>query len=246
MKTSMQNNFRSILLTLTLLFIGLNYSYAQFNMGNTLAPLPGSLYPIVFSNDAKGGLHQVADIASRNAIPALRRQQGMLCFVLDAGSGTPATYQLVGGILDANWVIFASNVNTGNNSTSIDLTGKEDIINKIVSLTNSATDSQYPSAKLLWDQLALKQNSLINPIVRSDSTKIFATPYQLSQNIKSFETEISVNGVTNISLPFILKSTALVWCNGVVLKNNLWSGIGQSAITLAFNLNIYDLLKIQN
>jgi len=34
----------------------------------------------------------------------------MFCAVLDAGEGTPKTYQLIGGILDAYWVEFASTV----------------------------------------------------------------------------------------------------------------------------------------
>jgi hypothetical protein len=91
-------------------------------MGNTLAPLTGSLYPIIYSNDTKGGFHQSLTIADRNAIPALRRQLGMLCTVLDAGSGTPVTYQLLGGLLDANWVVFASSAATS--GSFVDLTNK--------------------------------------------------------------------------------------------------------------------------
>jgi hypothetical protein len=104
--------YRVVLFTLLLLFIGLGNVYGQFGMGNTLAPISGNNYPIIFANDAKGGHHQVATIAARNAIPALRRIQGMLCTVLDAGSGTPVTYQLIGGILDVNWVVFNSTATT--------------------------------------------------------------------------------------------------------------------------------------
>jgi len=108
MKTTTNYSFKFVFLVLSFLFIGLSSSYAQFSMGNTLAPLPGSLYPIIYSNDAKGGFHQVATITDRNAIPALRRQLGMICTVLDAGSGITVTYQLLGGLLDANWVKFAA------------------------------------------------------------------------------------------------------------------------------------------
>ena len=113
---------RKLLIAILILFIGINSSNAQFRMGNTLTPLTGNLYPIILSNDAQGGLHQVATIAERNAIPALRRQQGMLCAVLDAGSGTPKTYQLIGGILDTNWVNFVSGTGTSVSSFS-DLSG---------------------------------------------------------------------------------------------------------------------------
>ena len=35
-----------------------------------------------------------------------------------------------------------------------DLSGKEDISNKVTSLSNQSTDTQYPSAKVVWDGLA--------------------------------------------------------------------------------------------
>jgi hypothetical protein len=108
MKIATNYKLQVIRLAFLLLFIGSGSLYAQFRMGNTLAPLSGSLYPIIYSNDAKGGFHQVATIADRNAIPILRREQGMLCTVLNADSGTPKTYQLIGGILDTNWVEFAA------------------------------------------------------------------------------------------------------------------------------------------
>jgi len=122
MKISSNYSRRTILVTFLILFIGVVSSYAQFSMGNTLAPLPGNPYPIIYANDAKGGHHQVANIAARNAITSLRRIQGMLCTVLDAGSGTPKTYQLLGGILDANWVEFTSG-NAGTVTTNANLTG---------------------------------------------------------------------------------------------------------------------------
>ena len=124
MKIVTNYSLRVIHLILFLLFIGFSSLYAQFKMGNTLAPLSGSLYPIIYSNDAKGGFHQVATIAELKAIPTLRRQEGMLCTVLDAGSGTPKTYQLIGGIMDANWVVFVSGTGTGTSVSSFsDLAG---------------------------------------------------------------------------------------------------------------------------
>jgi hypothetical protein len=108
MTISTYNMNRKLLIVISILFLGLNSSFAQFRMGNTLTPLVGNTYPIILSNDAQGGLHQVATIAARNAIPALRRQEGMLCAVADDGFGASKTYQLKGGILDANWVEFTS------------------------------------------------------------------------------------------------------------------------------------------
>ena len=40
------------------------------------------------------------------------------------------------------------------------VSGKEDTSNKVTSISSSSTDTQYPSAKLLYDQLALKQGNL--------------------------------------------------------------------------------------
>jgi hypothetical protein len=117
MKIATNYNLRVVRLVFFLLFLGFSSLSAQFRMGNTLAPLSGSLYPIIYSNDAKGGFHQVATIADRDAIPALRRQQGMLCTVLDAGSGTPKTYQLLGGILNINWIEFSVLATSANFST---------------------------------------------------------------------------------------------------------------------------------
>jgi len=108
MKIATNYSLKAIRLIFFLLFIGSGSMSAQFRMGNTLAPLQGSLYPIVFSDDVKGGFHQVPTDVERDAIPLLRRQNGMLCTVLASASATPAgalqTYQLIGGA----WVPFSA------------------------------------------------------------------------------------------------------------------------------------------
>lgn len=71
----------------------------------------GSAVPGMRSIDVKGGIMEVADIATRDLIPdpaaarndpAQFRQEGMLCFV----QSDQNTYQLQGGIANANWVLF--------------------------------------------------------------------------------------------------------------------------------------------
>lgn len=47
-------------------------------------------------------------------------------------------------------------------STKADLTGYEETSNKVTSLSDQSTDTQYPSAKLVYDQLATKQATLVN------------------------------------------------------------------------------------
>lgn len=44
------------------------------------------------------------------------------------------------------------------NTISTSVSGKESTTNKVTSISSSSTDTQYPSAKLLYDQLQLKTN----------------------------------------------------------------------------------------
>jgi len=75
--------------------------------------------------------------------------------------------------------------------TSTQLAGKEDTSNKVTSISSSSTDTQYPSAKLVYDQLALKQSTLtVNPATTSASL-----------------TSIGING-TNYSLA---GGTQVIW-----------------------------------
>lgn len=91
---------------------------AQF-VGNPLIPKEGKV--IVYTNDAKGGHHQVATIAERNNISIDRRQPGMLCTVMDDGTGKAKTFQLICKDVpaelndNANWVAFSSGTAAGNN-----------------------------------------------------------------------------------------------------------------------------------
>lgn len=58
-------------------------------------------FPSAYANELKGGFHQVADITARNNISSDRRQVGMWCYVIATGQ----TFQLVGGIANANWTL---------------------------------------------------------------------------------------------------------------------------------------------
>lgn len=92
---------------------------AQF-VGNPLIPVPGS--PIIYSNDAKGGHHQVPSLADRDRLSPLKRQPGMLCTVMDDGTGKTKTYQLICADVpvelenNANWVLFASGAGAAGNN----------------------------------------------------------------------------------------------------------------------------------
>lgn len=71
----------------------------------------------------------VADITARNAIPALRRFEGLLVYV----ENEQTNYQLVGGILDANWTELSGSGGSSGGTT----TGSYALANNaITELTN--------------------------------------------------------------------------------------------------------------
>ena len=77
---------------------------------------PWVTLPVIDSNDALGGHYQVADITARNAIPAEQKAEGMLCTVLNAGSGITKIYQLLRVSGNLTWVELVSGksgMNTG-------------------------------------------------------------------------------------------------------------------------------------
>lgn len=70
---------------------------------DTLSQKNNGLFPLVDSNDIRGGFYQVDSIEERDLIPSVRRKEGMFCAVKNDG-----LYQLVGGIENANWGVFSS------------------------------------------------------------------------------------------------------------------------------------------
>lgn len=53
---------------------------------DTVTPVNNQPYPIVYSDDVKGGYHSVDSMAERDAIPMQRRQANMLCYVNGVGT----------------------------------------------------------------------------------------------------------------------------------------------------------------
>lgn len=64
-------------------------------------------YPVTDPIYGKGSLRTVASIADRNAISQLRRERGMLVYVINDGT-SGQYYTLIGGTADSNWVAFSS------------------------------------------------------------------------------------------------------------------------------------------
>ena len=68
---------------------------AKITTGNT-----SSVYPVADQEEIKGGLHSVSKLDERNNIPLERREEGMLCYVIE----TSKTYKLYLGLNNQNWL----------------------------------------------------------------------------------------------------------------------------------------------
>lgn len=77
---------------------------------DTLKQKNNGKFPLIDSNDVRGGFYQADSITERNSIPTERRKEGMFCWV----STLKIVYQLVDGIENSNWTEFKSS------SSSID------------------------------------------------------------------------------------------------------------------------------
>lgn len=72
---------------------------------DTLGQKNNGIFPLVDSNDVKGGYYQVDNIEERDSIPNIRRKVGMLCYVENDIDGA-IIYQLKGGIDNSCWEVF--------------------------------------------------------------------------------------------------------------------------------------------
>ena len=88
---------------------------------DTLGQKNNGKFPLVDSNDIRGGYYQVDTVEERNEIPLVRRKEGMLCYVKN-----DKIYQLVGGIGNEFWV----NLNVNSEAPVIDV-NKEYVDNEL-------------------------------------------------------------------------------------------------------------------
>ncbi|MGE5052056.1 MAG: FISUMP domain-containing protein [Bacillota bacterium] len=81
--------------------------------------------------------------------------------------------------------LVGDNIGLTQTTTTISIAGKEDKSNKVASISESSTDVQYPSAKLVYDQLALKapSSSSVNYIQNQSSSALNQT-FWLSNTVK--------------------------------------------------------------
>jgi len=80
-----------------------------FVIAEIVTPDTLDTFPTHRANLGLGGMMNAYDLNERDAIPVLRRQEGMCCYVLYDNYGyiLQETYQLIGGITNADWVIFS-------------------------------------------------------------------------------------------------------------------------------------------
>ena len=95
-----------------------------------------------------GGITQF-DVEVVEELPEVG-EKGVLYLVPNEGSG--------GNIYDEYVWIPSTESFEKIGTTEIDLSGYEQLINKVTAIDGQSTDTQYPSAKLLYDQLGLKLN----------------------------------------------------------------------------------------
>ena len=115
---------------------------------DTLGQKNNGEFPLVDSNDIKGGYYQVDTIEERNQIPLVRRKEGMLCYVKN-----DKIYQLVGGIDDEYWIVFNVNSDSGGSFSG----DYNDLINK-PSIPSKTSDLVNDSGFITIDDLDTSQN----------------------------------------------------------------------------------------
>ena len=108
-----------------------------------------------------------------------------------------AKYDKPSGGIPSTDLSSAVQTSLGKADTAVqDVSGKEDESNKVTSINENSTDTQYPSAKLLYDQLAEKQEQ-IDALVEENSTlkkqipteHISTTSTQLTDSAEDLEIE---------------------------------------------------------
>lgn len=83
----------------------------------------------------------------------------------DSGFGT---YTKPSGGIPKTDLSSAVQTSLGKADTAVqDVSGKEDKSNKVTSISSSSTNTQYPSAKLLYDQLAEKQSQILSQFYKN-------------------------------------------------------------------------------
>ena len=117
---------------------------------DTLGQKNNGKFPLVDSNDIRGGYYQVDTVEERNEIPLVRRKEGMLCYVKN-----DKIYQLIGGMDNECWVVLNTGTSTGGGFSG----DYNDLINK-PTIPSKTSDLVNDSGFITIDDLDASQNHI--------------------------------------------------------------------------------------
>lgn len=142
-----------------------------------------SIDPLLLSDEDKTKLDNIEAGAEVNVIESVK-VNGTALTITDKAVDVPVptktsdltndssfgTYSKPNGGIPSTDLSSAVQTSLGKADTAVqDVSGKEDKSNKVTSISSSSTNAQYPSAKLLYDKLAEKQEQ-IDALVEENST----------------------------------------------------------------------------
>lgn len=127
----------------------------------TVTPKNNQTYPIVLSNDIKGGLHSVSSIAERDSISTQRLQNGMLCYVEN-----DKMYQYVNG----EWIEFYSGSPNSSSTFIVDtyedmLSLNEITLGTICYVKESEDINLYYFSEVGWKSFSTGDDKVVTYVV---------------------------------------------------------------------------------
>jgi len=157
----------------------------------------GDTYPLVESQHLKGSAHAVQTIVDRDSIPDLRREEGLICYVVE----DLTTYQLQSGITNTDWVEFGEGVSTlsGLTDTTIDnLVSGDTLIYSGGSWINSLPVTKYIETRFFNGLQTITHN--LNDVdvivqIKDDNTGELIIPdYVDNYTLTTVDINITVGG----------------------------------------------------
>lgn len=138
-----------------------------------------------------------------------------------------------------------------------DVSGKEDVDNKVTSLSSSSTDAQYPSAKCVYDELEDKQdtisatNKLSADYVEASTDKQFVsstekTAWDAKEDTSNKASTLVGNETNTTKYPNTKALADALGKWGVISQTQTWSGSNSTGYTYAMSNQVYGLIPQSN
>lgn len=200
----------------------------------------------------RGSYRSVANVTERNAIPSPRRKEGMLVFCIAENT----TYQLNGGILDTNWIVYSVG------SSTSDITG----YTNSVTLANITGSLQSQIYDISGNYTLLSTTKAISGELQTLSFNTSANSYNqsliytntVSGNLTTFTSNISsdlhsqILNLTNLRKSYtqpdhgfvigdVLRYTGTIWTKALADTSTNSESLGivneasQNTFTLVFS-----------